>query len=278
MQTYIAATDLSVRADRALRRAFRLARERGAKLIIVSVVDDTLPDAIAARLSAETVAELDRLCEADPDAGKVKHDTRVLLGDPARTVAELAREEGAALLILGIHRPRAFADAVRDTTMQRIVRQAGCPVLVVRDPALKPYASILGAVDFSPASAAALKAAHDIAPEARVAGIHALHIPYEGLLPPGGGAPFRAEAEAALKDWRADQLIPEGFADVLIDEGTPGEVLSAAIAEQRPDLLAAGAHSHAGLARFLLGSFTTSLLRDLPCDLLIAPPPSRPAE
>ncbi len=275
MKTYIVATDLSARADRAFRRAFSLAREHGARLIAVSVVDDTLPDAIAARLSAEMVSELDRLCEADADSGKVDYETRVLLGVPSKTIAELAREEKADLLILGIHRPRPFADTVRDTTMQRIIRLANCPVLLVRDPATKPYQTVLATVDFSPACAAAMKAAHKVAPKAKLVGVHALHIPYDGFLPAGGDVQFRAEAEAALTEWREAQKIPESLGTFSIDTGVLNEVISAAIAEHRPDLIAAGAHARAGLVRYFLGSFTTRLLHDPPCDVLVAPPPPR---
>jgi len=47
MKKFLMATDLSARSDRAVERAVALARELGAKLKIVHVVDEDLPASLA---------------------------------------------------------------------------------------------------------------------------------------------------------------------------------------------------------------------------------------
>ena len=44
------------------------------------------------------------------------------------------------------------------------------------------------------------------------------------------------------------------------------------LAKGRYDLIAVGAHGRVGAARAILGSLATDLMRDPPCDLLIARP------
>ncbi len=64
MKTIAVATDLSMRSDRAVARAWRLADEHNATLYVFSVVDDTLPEALGETVAAETQARLVQFCEA----------------------------------------------------------------------------------------------------------------------------------------------------------------------------------------------------------------------
>ena len=82
MSNILVATDLSLRSERAVRRAFALARETGAALHLLSVVDDELPEAIAGRRRAETREELERFCAALPDSAHCGWSVEAALGDP----------------------------------------------------------------------------------------------------------------------------------------------------------------------------------------------------
>lgn len=268
MTTYLVASDLSERADRAVARAFRLAARNGARLVLATVVDDSLPAEIGQRLAGDLRERLAGLAASLADG--VEHEVRVVSGDPAAAIAELAGEVDAKLLILGVHRPRPLLDAVRDTTMQRIVRLGPCPVLMVRDRADQDYRTVLAAIDFSPASAAAMRAAAAVAPGARIRAVHALHVPYKGR--PGTALPFRRDAELAAHAWIAAETPPAIDGGVRIVEGAPSQVIAGALASDRPDLVVAGAHSRTGLAQMVLGSVATTLMRDPPTDLLIARP------
>lgn len=274
MTTYLVATDLSERGDRAVQRAFDLAARNGAELVLTSIVDDTLPSDIAGRLAEDIAARLTRMATAVAGASDVTHRVAVRIGDPAEAIAALASEEQAALLVLGLHRLRPLLDAMRDTTMQRVARTSPCPVLLVREPVDGPYQTVVAAVDFSPAAAAAVRMAARVAPGATIRPVHAMHVPYKGLMARSGSAadfaPFRHEAEAARDDWLAAETLPEGLPEVEIAEGTVTEVLARAL--KGATLLALGTHARSGIYGFLAGSHCTGLMRDPPCDLLIVRP------
>jgi nucleotide-binding universal stress UspA family protein len=272
MKNLIVATDLSERGDRAVQRAFLLASRLPASLAIVTVIDDSLPAGIADTMVRAAEAELARIVTAHPLAATVPHEIRVVRGDPALAIAALAAAERTDLLILGVHRDRPVADFFRETTMERIVRQVGCPVLLVRRPAVAPYGTVVAAVDFSPASATALCKAAELAPEARLAGVHAFHVPYRGLMPADAVGSFLGEAEAAEAGWRRTESLPAALGKVALLEGAIGQVLTDAVRSEGADLIALGAHARGGLHNALIGSFAARMIRDAPCDLLIARP------
>lgn len=272
MKNLIVATDLSERGDRAVQRAVLLASDLGAGLTIVTVVDDNLPATVAEAMVRAAGAELARVVPTLPLAATVPHDIRVVRGDPALAIAALAAAERADLLILGVHRDRPVADLFRETTMERIVRQVGCPVLLVRRPAVAPYGTVVVAVDFSPASAAAVRKAAELAPGARLAAVHALHVPYRGLMPADAVGSCLGEAEAAEAGWRRMERLPATLGKVALVEGAIGQVLVEAVRTENADLIAVGAHARSGLHNALVGSSAARMMRDAPCDLLITRP------
>lgn len=280
MTTYLVATDLSIRGDRAVARAIALARQTGAKLVMASVVDDTLPDGLVQLMLQAAESQMaDQARAASQGAPLPAMQIIARPGDPAADIVDLAAETGADLLILGVHRPRALRDAFGETTMQRIARCARCPVLLVQDPVVGPYQRLLAAVDFSPAAAQALSAgAAILPPEAEILALHALHLPFKGFLGQGASAadlaPYRAEAEAAEIGWRARHALPARLGAVALHEGGLTELLTEALAEARdiggPVVLALGLNARSGLQRLVVGSQCHDLMRAPPCDLLVA--------
>ncbi len=277
MKTLVVATDLSVRSDRAMHRAFRKARNTGAKLIAVHVLDDALPEEMRADLHAKAEARMDRFC-TELGAG-VEFEVRTPAGDPSTDLVRCVEIEAADLLILGTHRPRPFLDLIRETTMQRIVRLTSCPVLLVRDSVDHGYQKIVAASDYSPASTAAAMIAHALAPTARIYPVHALHVPYAGRLGASPSTrealetPFLREAESLGRVWEANIDLPQDqLEDVDVEPGAPYPVLAAAVQRIGADLICVGAHGRVGAAPSILGSVASDLMRDPPCDVLIARP------
>lgn len=272
MHTIIVATDLSERADRAVQRAFLLARETGAKLIVATVVDDGLPASVADLVVGASADRLAQVIAANVNVFAVEHVARVLRGDPAPMIVGLAATEKADLLVLGLHRPRLIADMFRETTMERIVRHVRYPVLLVSAPAAASYAGVLAAIDFSSACAAAVRHAHALAPKAPITAVHALHVPYRGLLPADTITSFLGDAKTAEAGWRRAQPLPSALGAVELVEGAIEQVLAQVRARTGADLLALGAHGRSGVYAALVGSLVARLMREPLCDLLIARP------
>ncbi|MCV2870988.1 universal stress protein [Defluviimonas sp. WL0050] len=272
MPRYFVATDLSDRGDRAVHRAILMAASMDAELTVLTVVDDALPVAIAAQVAEAAELELSRIVASFPEAAKAQVSINVVTGDPARTVAERATEARADLLILGRHRERPFGDLFRQTTAQRIITLVTCPVLLVSATPAAPYKHVLHAIDFSPASAAVAQAALSLAPKARHEGLHVYHVPFRGLVPGDQLPAFLHEAEDAEADWRTRFGIGADTLSIRLLEGGVQSELTQAVAKGKPDLVAVGAHGRSAISRAVLGSVTTMLMCEPPCDLLIARP------
>lgn len=272
----LAFTDMSARSDRALTRAFELGRMHGLPVTMVSVLDDAMPQDLTDPLRDKAMAELSR--QADAEGKEVAHEIVLRVGDPTEELLTIAADHPEALVVMGIHRPRPFLDALRETTMTRLVRRTGNPVLLVAGRPDQPYASIVAATDFSPASTAALRLAHALCPEAAMRVVHALHVPYSGMLSHSGGRlsdiekAFFKEAREHDARWRSDDTVPAGAGDTEIEVSSPFIWLKALADAGEADLITVGAHGRVGAAPALLGSLSIDLMRDPPCDILIARP------
>lgn len=278
MKHILAATDLSPRADRAVGRAFRLAEAHGARLTVLTVMDDAMPDRLAKIMLPETEAHLKTFCESLSDDGRIAHVTRVSQGDPSHIIPETATNIGADLVVLGLHRKRGFLDAIRETTLERTLRLTAQPVLLVRDPAYHDYATVLAAVDFSPASTAAIGAAHALAPDATIHGFHAVPvaIPRRGQFDPLPATEHNLrDAEDARARWMDVTALPGGMAPPEILTGGLDAVFDAEFARLKPHLVAIGAHDRFSLTHRMLGRLARELVRDPPSDLLVAKPSAR---
>lgn len=268
MKQIVIATDLSQRSDRALERGLALAAGLNAECTVVSIVDESLPDDLAGTLRASKEARLRQVLDTRKGT-MARVDVRI--GDVVPGILGIAAELDTDLLVLGLHRPREFMDALRQTTMERIVALSQYPVLLVRDPYVGPYERVLVAVNFSRACAAAVSASARIAPGAEIARLHALHIPFSGLTG-GTNSSFakavRREALELAEVWKTDYALTGDTPEIVT--GSVHQILDRKLQSFAPDLLAVGAHTRSGPGLHRLGSFTAELIRNPPVDLLIA--------
>ena len=273
----LVATDLSHRSDRAMRRAFALAKAHDAELIVVSVLDDELPEDMIGELHARAERRLEGMCETLGPG--VRHSIDLRKGDPSEELREAQQAHQPDLTVIGVHRTRNFFDALRETTMMRLVRLSKTAVLLAREPAEEAYDQVVAAVDFSPACGVALALAHRLAPAAQVTPVHAVHVPYASMMSSmarGEDELTRAylrEATAEAHAWSMAQHLPKGrLAPVRVAVGAPYNSLHQAVKDVGATLLCAGAHGRASAAPAVIGAVANDLMRDPPCDLLIARP------
>ena len=272
----LVATDMSPRSDRAVRRAFDLARVHELPVTVLMVLDDAMLPDLTDMLHTKAEMELERFLATVGEG--VAHDTIIRVGDPTKDILHYAANDPKCLLVMGVHRPRPFLDALRETTMQRIVRRTSNPVLLVKDTADHRYDKVVAACDFSPASTASLRLALSLTPGATARLIHALHVPYSGMLGQTSSAAadlakaFHKEAAQDDATWRASTELPQGAGETEVLPGSPYPLLRGLAERGEADLIAVGAHGRVGSARAILGSLSVDLMRDPPCDVLIARP------
>jgi nucleotide-binding universal stress UspA family protein len=125
------ATDFSVASHEAFRLANTLAKEWGARIILVHVQEPALAYGAGEfalgdfEPSAEVLKPL-----LDEFKSDVPCEKRVLIGDPAETVVRVAKEENADIIVVGSHGRTGLVRLLMGSVAETIVRRAPCPVLV----------------------------------------------------------------------------------------------------------------------------------------------------
>jgi nucleotide-binding universal stress UspA family protein len=131
---------------------------------------------------------------------------------------------------------------------------------------------ILVAIDFTPASDAALAQAVALARplEAEIVLLHVWEPPapigLPGLMMPEPSTDFTARAELAAE---ADSLRGVGVnVRTVLGAGAAASEILRTAAEEKPDLLVMGTHGRRGLSRIALGSVAEHVIREAACPVL----------
>ena len=137
----LAPIDGSKTARKALKYAVDLAKQTGSPIIVLSVIDQTVPSASSPthllenledylRQTAESyVAEAEKLCKSK----KVKSRKIIRVGHPVEEIIKAAEGSNVDLIVMGSHGKSAFGAALLGSvTIGLIHRETKFPVLVVR--------------------------------------------------------------------------------------------------------------------------------------------------
>jgi nucleotide-binding universal stress UspA family protein len=283
MQRILAATDFSMRSRRSVRRAGLLARRTGAELTILHVVDDDQPAHLielerneAGKILEERLGSIDELRE-------ISCRIVVATGDAFDMILRAAESISADLIVMGAYRKQLLQDYFVGTTVERVVRRSGRPVLMVNKDVEGPYRRVLAAVDMSDASVHAVQSARALGffDNAQVSIAHAFQPLAKSTLVMVGAAQDGIDAHVAQEHLRASQeldafLKSHGIGDPAwtprIEEGDPFPTIARLVTEMYPDLLVIGTHNRTGIAKMLLGSVAEEALRALDLDILTVPP------
>ncbi len=258
MEHIIVASDLSDRSEQALRRGVGLAERLGARLDVYHVVDSAMPLGIAEDVRHQAQAALENTIRDYAPNTRLDYTINVLVGDIVEEITQVLRQSNPGLLVVGIHRKRLFLDQIKETTMERLVRASRQPVLLVTGAADQDYANVLGAVDLSRACEAALRHARRIAPDAKLSLFHAHEVS------------FLKESQRDYDTWKAVAALPDNTPEPVFVEASPDDAIQDLMDQDKYDLLALGIHSRSNLGRLLIGGLTARLIRNPPCDLLVA--------
>jgi nucleotide-binding universal stress UspA family protein len=281
----LAATDFSTRSQRAVRRAGILARQAGAELLLLHVVNhgragsDEAEMREADRMLGEQVA-------AVPELAGVRARAIIRTGNPGEAILETAVWQSVNLIVMGAPRKRMFK-AVGPTI--RAVLQGLHPILIVKGAAREPYARALAPVDLSDVSAKALRSALALGliDGADVTVVHAFAALAKGKMSQVGIvkeriADYVNESRSQAGHELAVFLAATGLQDrgwsARVAEGSPLHVITRSVRAVSPELLVMGTHSRSGLGKALLGSVTEEVLHVVGVDVLAVPPirPTRP--
>jgi nucleotide-binding universal stress UspA family protein len=131
--------DFSVSAEQALDHACALASKLDAKVHLVhalvsppSVLQVALTEDIIENLVKGHVEALETLVRARQGTASFGEVT-VEVGDPRDTIVATAKTIDADLIVMGTHGRRGLSRVVMGSVAEDVMRNAPCPVLVVRE-------------------------------------------------------------------------------------------------------------------------------------------------
>lgn len=282
MERIMLATDFSERSDRALRRAVILARQHGAALEIVHVVDDDRPRRIVDHEVGDAHQLLGALARTLKDMDGVVCTTEVLLDDPFAGIVKAAAKSSPDLLVIGPHRRQILRDAFIGTTAERTIRAVHCPILMANGPPVGPWRNVLMTTDLSEQAGNALTRffAARIAGDATRSLLYvfdapALRIAMSDSMSKEGQRDYledlSREARQELAQFVGRVGIGQAERIVRHEEATvAGEILKTA-GEVNADLIVVSTQGKGAISRMVLGSVALQVLKDAHCDVLVMP-------
>ena len=139
VRTILHPTDFSDRSEYALGLACALARDYGARLIVLHVIE-----AAAAAAYGEVIVPVDpeplraaaqeQLARLEVPQANVRAERRLEQGDAVAEILRVAQEVNADLVVMGTHGRTGLGRLLMGSVTEQVVRRAPCPVLTVKTP------------------------------------------------------------------------------------------------------------------------------------------------
>lgn len=282
-RTIVVGVDHSVGARRALEHATNRAGPAGRLLVahVIAPISDTLGRGVHEfrRERREVAQEFVDELVADIT---VDHEARVLVGDTAERLADLAREAGADEIVVG-SRGAGRLGAAMGSVSHALLAHADHPVIVVpeaavgEDGAASPGRGrrvVVGYDGSAPAEAALAYAAAQAGEGGRVVAVHAFE-PVPGWL---GWPRYQRALDASQSHGREllRSLEERGDVSTSLLEGPAAKAIVAAAEVRDADEIVVGSRGF-GPLRGIMGSVSHSLLREADRPVVVIPVDAVPA-
>jgi nucleotide-binding universal stress UspA family protein len=139
LRTILHPTDFSPAAEEAFQLAGSLARDHGARLVVLhvnplSTADEIPHDPVeeVERFKEKIWEEFHRLEAIAPRIREVRLECKFVDGDPAREILRLAELTGCDLIVMGTHGRTGLTRLLMGSVAEKVLRKAPCPVLTVK--------------------------------------------------------------------------------------------------------------------------------------------------
>ncbi|MFC1639954.1 universal stress protein [Gemmatimonadota bacterium] len=276
LETILVGTVFSPRSDAAVKTAVTLAKTFESKIVLLHAVNE---QAYALIAEHPGIPELERRLRERHLRADVEgvRDAEVVVrrGSAAEVICNTAGLENADLIVLGAGGPPGASEPRLSTTTARVIQRASTPILAVVTHTPEVPRHILCPVDTSDASRRALRNAHLLSQkfQAKLTVLHVLEplsSLYAGIDMPDDSVElgFISPQKQRFDRFIAGLDFRDASWNIQTRRGRPHEQILAEVKKSGVDLLVMGTVGNAGVARFLLGSVTHKVTRQLPCSIL----------
>jgi len=221
-------------------------------------------------------AWLQRLSESSNPIG-ISVDFTVLDGKPGSSIVAFAAQKHADLVVMANPSEGQMRELFLGSNVLYVLREAICPVLIVRNNSDTSYQSALLAVDLNTAGYHVINAAKKWLNGAVFNLVHAYRVPQEGQMRIRGITSeqevlklrdhMKIDHEDKLEDYQ--KLLPA--ANIHLEHGWAASVILDFVFKLRPDILVLSKHRGSNRDERIFGSVTSFLLYHCPTDILLVP-------
>jgi nucleotide-binding universal stress UspA family protein len=138
IQTVLHPTDFSERSQYGFQLACSLARDYGARLIVLHVAEPPMAIAGEGVLMLPPTVDLEplreRLQQLRPGDPKIPVEHRLVQGDAATEILQAAEATKCDLIVMGTHGRTGLGRLLMGSVAEQVVRRASCPVLTAKTP------------------------------------------------------------------------------------------------------------------------------------------------
>lgn len=286
----LAATDFSGPALHAVERAARISKETGAKLTLLHVSEPPSMEMLKllwsdepALSTAEAVEgarqKLDELAASLLERHQISVCSCAVSGNFLSELTRQADATAADLIVCGDASESAVQHLLVGTTVERIIGNARCPVLIVKRPARESYRNILVAVDLSPASQRSIAETRALAPNAEYVLLHAFDAPFaEKLKNAEVGEKLlthyrttaRTDAATRLHAMSDETGLPAARTRFSVLQGDPFRRILEHERTHTLDLIVLARSGHRLLEALFVGSVTRHVVSRSHCDVFVS--------
>jgi len=138
IKTILHPTDFSEQSVLAFRLACSLARDYGARLIVLHIAEPTRPIAIEGVMMPPPVLDQgllrEQLQQLRPEDPEVPVEHCLIEGDAATEILHAAGKAKCDVIVMGTHGRTGLGRLLMGSVAEQVVRKASCPVLTVKTP------------------------------------------------------------------------------------------------------------------------------------------------
>ncbi|QFZ54756.1 hypothetical protein FEZ18_08075 [Oceanihabitans sp. IOP_32] len=268
--------DVNMDSKEQLNTAIKIARLGNSEIIIMHVLpEDGVNEAIKDIVINNATEVLNKIQGVFEKEGLKVQEQIMEYGNPVKTILKVATEENVDLILMGSGSIDSKDGNKRGSTTENLMRQSEKPVWVVKSDRKNKLSKILCPVDFSEPSSFALKNAILLAKffnaDLTILGVYgkfsSLSVRFKDEVEKENARRLE-EMENEMKTFLENFDLQGLNFTVEIKSGLAHVQILKSIKEDDHDLLIMGTHGRSGLNRFVMGSVTEKVTREVPCSFI----------